>query len=60
MNAIVESVLMREVAMAQVNTKPFHVAALCCAGLLTPLKPKDIQRRMRSAETKHCELNYFC
>jgi len=36
MNAIVESVLMREAAKAQVDAKPFQVAALiCCAGLLT-------------------------
>jgi hypothetical protein len=36
MNAIVESLLMREATIAQANANPFQVAALiCCAGLLT-------------------------
>ena len=36
MNAIVQNILMREAAMAQVNANPFKVAALICyAGLLT-------------------------
>jgi hypothetical protein len=38
MNAIVESVLMREAAMAQVDANPFKVAALIwCAGWLASL-----------------------
>ena len=36
MNAIVERVLMREAAMAQVDVNRLHVAAIiCCAGLFT-------------------------
>jgi hypothetical protein len=36
MNAIVENVLMRGAAMAQVDANPFKVAVLICyAGLLT-------------------------